>query len=666
MSSPLLIAAYENNYDLKHEIEASMQVLKGIVSPVYFAEQTNAYGHALWTTALNIDLGNYRAKIKSLNTLVNEVSHNEMRDYIGDQPNNSNIVGSPELWQTHVKLWNCVKLHELINDRFSDLSLTFEEMVKFSNHKKARSKRNIFGLIGLGASLFNYANYRSLKSQVLRSIDKQKEIVSTLSSTVEVVNANNAKAQLNSKLIGKLTTIAQGINHRMSVLQSKTNANTIEIERAKLATQYNIYVASITTAMDSLYDILYTLEDTITQAMIGHLSIRMVTPTDLHEILMTIDKRIHDGFELPFDLTDIIVYYRSIKVHLMTEEVDNDQLILVLQIPIKDYTNVLKIYKAVPIPIWHEKLKAYGSLKLESEYIGISEDNNYYSLITPDMLEEIQIYHSIPTNLILKSRLGYPSCISKAYFGDMEHSVDCSTDVIFANSKVKYLSKNQYLILTNSRTNLHFKCPKVKSPRLEKEEVAIVINRPTTIKIRRGCVVSTRDFIIHTERLTDIGNTVDWKRHTFYSPALDLSPWKVVENSDINWMSTIDDSKFEEIKSDLTQMENVNDNEKIQQIRDKLKYIRQMSTKPHLDTFHYILITFGTVLIILGVCIAIYCLMFRLNLCNLRQLPARKQPINLVKRTPLSEFELQCKKEIRESKRNKKSKDNKETTSFEV
>ena len=112
----------------------------------------------------------------------------------------------------------------------------------------------------------------------------------------------------------------------------------------------------------------------------GKLTPQMIYPTHLRQELLKIIKQLPPKITLPEDPTiNIWHYYRYLTVRPM---VDENQLILMIKIPLVDTDSTMTLYRTYNLPIFYPDIDKSFVYELEGSNLAITQDRNDVTILT--------------------------------------------------------------------------------------------------------------------------------------------------------------------------------------------------------------------------------------------------------------------------------------------
>jgi hypothetical protein len=132
------------------------------------------------------------------------------------------------------------------------------------------------------------------------------------------------------------------------------------------------------------------------------------------------------------------IYYEVAKVQACAT---TTAIRLVVRIPLRGADRVMNLFRSVPLPVYSEVLGRHVEMKLETLYLAVTENGQYYSLLTTAGLQQCQLV------LIAICEATFPfvhkiraSCSSALYFCQEEFAHEiCRKVILKENSNPVWL-----------------------------------------------------------------------------------------------------------------------------------------------------------------------------------------------------------------------------------
>ena len=574
-------------------------------SPAYFTKLNVGYKSLTWTTTLHIDLKGYEQRHADLQANLQTVNLEGVRNLynlITNRGNRSHHVGQMIRRMLHDSL----QTYQFVQHRLDDVKLLLMnlESYTYETPAKSRDRRSFLGILSAGLGIHNYFKYRHLRKKVAMVIKKQDQIVDNLITSVKIENANRARINLNAQTISKLTTLTANMNENLDQIRGIATQNAEAELVIESAQQFQLLVTNQILLTDDLYRLLDTLEDGLAKAMLGKLSSKLFTHAQLTEILYQIEEKLTTSFRLAYDIDALHVYYSHVDAHLVISDTNLHEMTLLINIPVKDTTTFMTIYNAIPLPVYQKSIVALGKVKFESNYIAISNDNNYYMQITENEYREIEQTNIIPSGKMAYSKYERPTCISNAYFGESLDKIKCQGVAEITDRDFVHLYRNTYYIYTRTPINLKLQCPVKIDGSLRSKVGTYLIEEPRIVTFKSGCQVDAPGIMFYTEQANTIKDSIQWHSESFYSQNIELSPWTNVEPIEVKWLHDLSQDDFKEIQNQLKKGEQLDTKLDIQKLQAKLAVLKTMSLATGPDYLMIgLLVAAGIILVVIVIVI---------------------------------------------------------------
>ena len=167
--------------------------------------------------------------------------------------------------------------------------------------------------------------------------------------------------------------------------------------------------------------------DYIDAATTGTLSPHILLKMDLKKMLSRIEETLPSTLHLPVSSQDTLHFYHYLCTHIW---IANKQFLLLIDVPIQDWSQQLTIYKIFTLDIPHGNFTAHYDVN--TKYLGITQDETMVVEISPQQFricqEANRQFCTIPT--LFQPLANPPSCITALYVKDTASiSARCSLQI---------------------------------------------------------------------------------------------------------------------------------------------------------------------------------------------------------------------------------------------
>ena len=263
-----------------------------------------------------------------------------------------------------------------------------------------------------------------------------------LTGTATTKDVNNIKAHVNQltetqsaqqvtlvhiiSILNVTRYAAQGNRHSINILMDKVDETTQDFNNlynltTSLATslsydQIMLYIRSVLANLQNSLSYIIKVStftmDYIDTATTGTLSPHILPIMALKKMLSHIEETLPSTLHLPVSSEDILHFYHYLCTHGL---IANKQFLLLIDVPIQDWSQQLSIYKIFTLDIPHGSFTA--CYNVNTKYLGITQDETMAEEISPQQIRICQEAHGqfcrIPT--LFQPLANPPSCITALY-----------------------------------------------------------------------------------------------------------------------------------------------------------------------------------------------------------------------------------------------------------
>ena len=627
----MYLSASEEPIELVKELKQKLDQ-----SVCHFSNLGKYYKICEWNTFLHVDLQNYIGTLDELRNLSKHTDRPKVREMIAMSNQFLNDANFTTAEKLHVRRRNeltrtTLDLHGRIDERIEILSnalFTIRSIGHIRDHR--RNRRSFFSMLGIGMSILNFAESQSLRHSVKKVAKRQDEIAQSLISTVQVVDATNTRVSLNTDSIKRLSAMQRQVNTRLNDVIGTVYENYNDRRLFRAIAQYEQYILYMMTTIDSLTEFCTILDNQLTHSLKDStLSVSFLPADKFNDILTNISNRLTDSLRLPFDRKDLHLYYSHAHVTFLPTS-DESEVSFILKIPILDTAQYLNVYRVTPLPVKNNKLDMYAYIDFETNLIGMSSDELYYTPIDDETYEQMTKMRSIPENMVMKSRQKDKTCVSETFYGsnDIEN---CKSYLNNVKSQVTHLHHDIFYVFTPETLKINYECPKYESHRLVMEQSVLIIREPWLIRISTGCTVWTQYWKIFTKHASRIIDELTLEIPGTFNKYAQVTPWSSLKTPELHWLMNMSDSELSRIKRNIKLSTELDPKMEIKHIQTKLEKIRKESV--HVSEWHWtkiLWISLASLGAIGIICIIVYIIIWRYRLRRLNNNDSKDEKMDYV------------------------------------
>lgn len=355
---------------------------------------------------------------------------------------------------------------------------------------ESRQKRSLLPWAGdLLHSLFGTAtdsDMNVLRDHLGRLAQNQDDIVHVVENSLTIVNKTNANVVANRKAINLLISAANRFNQRLIVLQENevTFSKLVKIKTV-LQTQVHTVLGKMTHALGRASTLIARIAYDLNRALRGELTMSLVAPSDLREILTHIATRLPTTLTLKrFDGNNIVWYYKHLKVNVLT---DRNRVHVVTAIPLIHTDSMYTLYRVIASPIPVPSSNQSTELMIEGTHFAVSASQEYYAILDEDELAKCTDiglgfcpFHRAAMSLTLTT-----SCVASLY-NEIPALISKTCKIKVTDHQtyplVTHLTKGKWMITTNKQMIMKEICNNVLTDVLTIEPPIQIIS------LKSGCI----------------------------------------------------------------------------------------------------------------------------------------------------------------------------------
>ena len=406
----------------------------------------------------------------------------------------SNLTGYVETFESlHVEI-------DLLTDTYKSVYENFDEYQSLSVDIE-RGKRSLIPIIGqLMSTLFGTVSENELDN-INRNIkalaSNQQQIIHDLDVSLSVLNLTRMQVSENRRSIMDLIIVVQKLDSKIRKLEQTFEQKFVRLEQfIHTYLQFQMILDEIRLTTQDAVFYLENLQSELNMLSMHHLSTSTISPKDLKELLIEVESKLPNNFELSRSpRKDIWYFYKTLTCITYLED---NEIRIVLKIPLINTREEYEVYKIhnLPLPM-HRVLPNQTDIllkySLETEILMISKDKAKFSLLSESAFQMCNSYHFQFCN---PETAFYQTNVNKfcviALFRQNAHDIKtfCKQMVVL-NQKLpttKYLSYGIWIVVTNKPLTFTLNCQSYE-PKIGDIKVAPPFG---IIKLNNTCKASNK------------------------------------------------------------------------------------------------------------------------------------------------------------------------------
>ena len=314
-------------------------------------------------------------------TEISKLSETEMQYFIRRYKEKESTLQN--LFQSHKE--EASHLFRMLETYKSQFNKLLDHMTP--EHPRRRTKcsviHSIFNfLFGSGDS--NSETIEQIKNNLDILEQNQQNIGDELMRQLEMIDKSNIQIGQNRAVINALSRELIQLNNSLNSVSETVKELQFSKNFILAMLQVRNRLTMMRDGMENLKEDLGKISEYMTSLTTHKVTPNLIPPTDLRDILQDVSKKLvaNPKLTLPVNKNaDIWSYYQFLKIKAF---VHRDMLIVVFILPLIDKDLEFDLFKAHSLPILHPELKKVFTYHLESPYIALRMDSNYFTMPMQD------------------------------------------------------------------------------------------------------------------------------------------------------------------------------------------------------------------------------------------------------------------------------------------
>lgn len=370
-----------------------------------------------WLTTFTLYEQPYRDQLTNLEELIGNLNQ-VIRHYENElKTNNDQRV---EFFSIHgQQIQSCKKQLLYLRQQLDTTNLLLK------GKTASRPKRSLLPFLGsFLSSLTGTATEEDVKllnDKITQIEANEKQFRHIMQDSLTIVNATRARLSSFATTVDHIVTT---VNNAVNELQNITSMTYSELKREefkmKVWQQVESHVKDLGRGINLLSREIIQFNLRISDLLHHQVSLHLITPSELLQLLTEISKQLDKQLQLPFDPnTDLLSYYRYLTCDFFPV---NDGIGVVIAIPLVSQADQVQLYEIISFPVPYADGKLQLIYRIDHSHVAIS-------------LDDMRIAFLDPQNFALCAQKDTISCHIMTPFRAI-HSVNhsCATTLTTSNS----------------------------------------------------------------------------------------------------------------------------------------------------------------------------------------------------------------------------------------
>ena len=372
-------------------------------------------------------------------------------------------------------LLNFLRLNVEIKDLSDTLNEVRDNFLENMALKNKRSKRSLLPFVGDTMSFLfgtlSGTDLSRIKSSIRELAYNQQKLKHIAAESITLINVTNVQVAENRQTVNQLLADVSKLDSKvLNITQTLENRILDLEEMVQVYLQIDLAIEEFKRSFSEFCDQIEHFHIKLNMLAIGKLTPSLITPARLQTLLLDIQTQLPHSLKLPGDIkAEIWHFYRILTCET---HVDQDQLIIVISIPLLNTDYELEIYKIhnIPIPYQNNDTTAAtltAQYALKTDTIAVDKSKTRAVLLTP---EETQICSNehlgfCPIRSPIYS-LGTSKACEIALFMRNDGKINEYCKIVISSSSVlpvaNYLNNGLWIVTTHKEIRFSINCEEPK------------------------------------------------------------------------------------------------------------------------------------------------------------------------------------------------------------
>ena len=290
----------------------------------------------------------------------------------------------------------------------------------------------------------------------------QKQIIHDLDISLSVLNLTRMQVSENRRSIMDLIIVVQKLDRKVVNLQQAFSAMFVRLEQ--FVYTYLQFQMILDEIKQTTQDAMFYLE--LNMLSMQHLSTNTISPKDLRELLIEVESKLPNNFELPRNpRKDMWYFYKTLTCITYLE---NNEIRIILKIPLINTRQEYDVYKIhnLPLPVHHvvpNQTDILVKYSLETELLMVSKNRETFSLLSESTFQMCNSYHfqfCNPVTAFYQTNVN-KFCVIALFRQNVDDIKALCKQIVVLDQKLpttKHLSFGIWIVVTNKLLTFTINC----------------------------------------------------------------------------------------------------------------------------------------------------------------------------------------------------------------
>ena len=238
---------------------------------------------------------------------------------------------------------------------------------------------------------------------------------------VSILNLTRYETQVNRQRINIILKELTKSNEDIRALFNITNQLATQVQVQNIVLHLRAMLTNLRDCLHFMKQLANHVLEYIDTATTGTLTPHLIPVPDLQQMLHQIESELPPNMHLPIPSSDLLHFYRYLRMHVLVEE---NQFLLLIDIPIQDRAQQIQIYQIInlPVPVGNCSMR----YTMEMKYLGVTYDRTKAMDIPEEQFKLCKEANGqfCPLLTPLQPLTNPPSCVAALYTKN-SREIDC-------------------------------------------------------------------------------------------------------------------------------------------------------------------------------------------------------------------------------------------------
>ena len=359
---------------------------------LFYKDGEMSLSSSRWILTLVLDINVYDNFITQLTADIKNAKN--VTEWISKHYSHTDMVGYLSVFRSLQD--EVITLEEMNND----IKQSFLNLKTLKNRPKRAILEILSGVLGfIFGNSVSSSDLNNIRANINVLAQNQQIISHALEKSLSVLNVTQSAVRQNRQSINEIIDNLGDIRKELNHIVEQLGKEVFELQQfVHLFAKVNMVIAEIRTAIQKSFYYFLNLKMQINALSMRKLTPNIINPQEFKLVLKDIETQLPKSFGLPVDVdVELWSLYKNLVCQTIMED---NRILIVIPIPLIDYTKQMDIYKVynLPLPIstvyntnnvTKDEILTYYDL--EAKYMAINPERTQFMLLDQKDREKCRV-----------------------------------------------------------------------------------------------------------------------------------------------------------------------------------------------------------------------------------------------------------------------------------